>query len=45
MKNEKEIQVSTVSTTVAGKKAYIKPEMKAQEPLERATTTVYYYYL
>ena len=27
------------------KKAYVKPEMKAQEPLERATTTVYYYYV
>jgi len=26
------------------KKPYVKPEMTAQQPLERATTTVYYYY-
>lgn len=26
------------------KKAYIKPEMKAHEPLERSATVVYYYY-
>jgi hypothetical protein len=26
------------------KKAYVKPEMKAQEPLERATTMYYYFY-
>jgi len=41
-------QFTNASVQLKGKKvkkAYVKPEMKAQEPLERATTTVYYYYI
>jgi len=41
-------QFTNASVQLEGKKvkkAYLKPEMKAQEPLERATTTVYYYYV
>lgn len=43
---EKTIQAEKQSVKTAGpKKTYVKPEMTAQTPLERATTAVYYYYV
>ncbi len=51
MKNKKDSsgrRFTNASVQLEGKKAkkaYVKPEMKAQEPLERATTMVYYYFI
>lgn len=43
-KKEVAIKGSIEAGKVESKKTYIKPEMKAHEPLERSATTVYYYY-
>ena len=41
---KQDAEETSTENTNGAKKAYRKPEMIEQEPLERATNTVYYYY-